>query len=343
MANIKGIDISYANRNLDYNALKKKGVEFAIIRTGYRQHTDDMFHKHMKGCLSAGIKVGAYVYCKATDTDEAFNEAEYAVKLLNEYRENLTYPVFYDMEDNSIVGLGKTMLTNIATTFLGVVKNSGYKAGVYANPSWFENCLDKSKLIGKCEIWLAHWTQSPNTPTKYNYGQSIWQWGLDKELNLDGDISYRDYSEENNTSNVLPLYTIYQSIGVARMRTQPNLKGEEKRKCERGGLYVATAFSTDDEGRVWFQHADNGLWSSLTDYDNTPLFTAQGKATPHIVLYAVNVRSNAGINGKKVAHLLVGDEAYFTGNTERANGLEWGEIIYNGKKAWTITQAYSKS
>ena len=190
---INGIDISYANKNLDYKAIKNSGVEFAIIRTGYSQKTDDMFYKHIEGALNAGLKVGAYVYCMSTDVNKAMHEADYAARLLKEY--NITYPVFLDFEDERIGHVGRKGLTDIAEAFIRVIRNYGYIPGVYANPSWFNWYLQADRLISRCEIWLAHWTNNPNSKTKYNFGQSIWQWGLDNSIGLDGDISYVDYSK----------------------------------------------------------------------------------------------------------------------------------------------------
>lgn len=194
---VKGIDISYANPDLDYKRLKAAGIEFAIVRTGYRQKTDDLFHAHMKGAMSAGIKTGAYVYCMAKTPAEARKEAEYALGLLKAY--NVCYPVCYDIEDSSIADLSKTKLTNIALAFLKTVEEGGYRAALYANPSWLLNKLDKDKILDKYDLWLAHWTEDPDTPSKYQFGQTMWQWGAAKvdgsRYNLDCDLCYADYPE----------------------------------------------------------------------------------------------------------------------------------------------------
>lgn len=277
MANIKGIDISWANSNLDYKKLWNSGVKFAIIRTGYRQKTDDLFHTHMKGCLEAGIKVGAYTYCKARDVYEAKREADYAKTLLDMYPNQIDYPVFYDMEDQSIEPLEKGVLTEIAATFLAEMEGYGYTAGIYANPSWLENKLDKKRFMGFYPIWLAHWTQDPDKPTKYDYGQAIWQWGASNIQGapsaIDMDISYVDFSVPKAPMKTVELYVngVYKSEGIARIRQQPNLNGKEISRCVRGGLYIALDFRTDERGFTWFRHESG--WSCLNDVDNAKLFT----------------------------------------------------------------------
>ena len=57
----------------------------------------------------------------------------------------------------------------------------------------------KSRIVGKYDIWLAHWTNSPDCPSKNNYGQTMWQWGLDRisGYDVDGDICFTDYGKKN--------------------------------------------------------------------------------------------------------------------------------------------------
>lgn len=190
-----GIDVSYANRNVDFALAKREGITFAIVRTGYRQKTDDLFESHMKAAQEAGLALGVYCYCMAKTPAEARKEADYVLKLIEPY--TLALPVFYDMEDNSIENLSKTKLTNIALAFLDTISNAGIKAGLYANPSWLLNRLDREKILSKYDLWLAHWTNDPNKPTTYDFGQKIWQWGAKPigSVNVDRDICYFDFDE----------------------------------------------------------------------------------------------------------------------------------------------------
>ena len=60
-----------------------------------------------------------------------------------------------------------------------------------------ENYYHKQQLVGKYDIWLAHWTNSPDNPSRYNYGQTMWQWGLDRigGYDIDGDICFCKYAK----------------------------------------------------------------------------------------------------------------------------------------------------
>lgn len=85
----------------------------------------------------------------------------------------------------------------MAIEFCETIRAAGYMPGIYSNPAWFESYYKKAELIGKYDIWLAHWTENPDKPTKYNYGQRIWQWGHDK---LGGAIPSQCFCFKKNFS-----------------------------------------------------------------------------------------------------------------------------------------------
>ena len=193
MANIKGVDISYCQSGLNYGLLAKNGVKFAIIRAGYSCNKDALLDTHVKGCIKEGIKYGFYVYSRATSVKTAIAEADACIAAISSYHPE--YPIFYDLEAEDIAkSVSKSVHTDCAIAFCDRLAEKGYFPGIYANPSWLESYYDKSRLIGKYDIWLAHWTEDPNYPSKYKYGQTMWQWGIDKiGMDVDGDICFIDY------------------------------------------------------------------------------------------------------------------------------------------------------
>ncbi len=102
-------------------------------------------------------------------------------------------------EKKQISGLNTDTRTKMAIAFCEKIRQAGFKPGVYVNPSFMENYYDKSRIVGKYDIWLAHWTNSPDCPSKNNYGQTMWQWGLDRisGYDVDGDICFTDYGKKN--------------------------------------------------------------------------------------------------------------------------------------------------
>ncbi len=194
MLKIKGADISYCQQNIDYSALKSAGVKFAIIRAGISTREDSLLDTHVKGCVANGIAYGFYWYSLADSAQGAKAEAAACLKAIARY-DRPAYPVFYDMEEKSqIDNLDRKTRTDMALAFCKEIESGGYPAGVYANPAWLENYYEKSRITGKYDIWLAHWTENPDYPSKYNYGQTMWQWGLDNiGMDVDGDIAFIDY------------------------------------------------------------------------------------------------------------------------------------------------------
>ena len=114
----KGIDLSTYQRNLDYQALKDAGVEFAIIRSGYGKDSgqkDDMFEEHYAGCKAVGIKVGAYLYSYCTSIENAEKEAYNCLSHIE--GKTFELPIFYDLEEQRTAILGTEAVTEIAKRF----------------------------------------------------------------------------------------------------------------------------------------------------------------------------------------------------------------------------------
>lgn len=196
MTRIKGVDISVYQKGISFSTLKQAGVDFAIIRAGYGEKKDTAMDKFVKDCKANGIDFGFYWYSYAMSVKQAEAEAEKCAAVLKGL--SPTYPVFYDMEEKKqISGLNTDTRTKMAIAFCEKIKQAGFKPGVYANPSFMENYYNKQQLVGKYDIWLAHWTNSPDRPSRYNYGQTMWQWGVDRigGYDIDGDICFCEYAK----------------------------------------------------------------------------------------------------------------------------------------------------
>lgn len=193
---IKGVDLSYCQEGISFPALKQAGMKFAIIRAGFSTKKDVTMDRFVADCKKYGIEYGFYWYSYAMSVEQALTEDEKCIEVIK----NLSpiYPVFFDMEEKKqISGLSTDIRTKMAIAFCEKIRQAGFKPGIYANPSFMENYYDKSKIVGRYDIWLAHWTNSPNCPSKYNYGQTLWQWGLDRidGYDVDGDICFFDYAK----------------------------------------------------------------------------------------------------------------------------------------------------
>lgn len=203
MANtrIKGVDISAWQAGIPFDKIKAAGVDFALIRAGCGKSKDKQLDTFVAECERRGIAYGLYVYSYALTPERAKEEAEACLENIKKLKYKPTYPIYYDIEDKSqISGLTTRTRTDMCHAFCAVISAAGYKAGVYANPAWFNNFLYKKELINDYEIWLAHWTENPDRPSSYKANQRVWQWGLDHigGYNVDGDLGFYDYATEKD-------------------------------------------------------------------------------------------------------------------------------------------------
>ena len=192
---MKGIDISEFQENINYSKLKEQGIEFAIIRLGYGKNIsqkDSLFETHFEGLKNAGIKVGAYLYSYAYVKTNAKLEAENTLEIIKGKQFDL--PIFYDMEESKQALLGKEVLTEMANEWCRIIKNAGYKAGVYANLNWFKNYLNPYEIKAEENyIWLALWNNDENP--NVDFPVDFWQYSSKGKLDgikgrVDLDKSY---------------------------------------------------------------------------------------------------------------------------------------------------------
>ncbi len=195
-----GIDVSRHNGDINWNAVKASGVDYVIIRCGYRGSAtgaliqDQNFTKNIQGATAAGLKVGIYVFSQAVNEVEAVKEASLAVACAKGY--NLTYPIFIDTESSGgrADRIDKATRTAVVNAFCQTVANSGYKAGIYASKTWFEDRLNMSAIPGGYRIWLAQYAAAPTYKGKYD----MWQYSSKGKIsgingNVDLNLSYMGY------------------------------------------------------------------------------------------------------------------------------------------------------
>ena len=140
----------------------------------------------------ADLRVGVYCFTQAVNEDEAREEAQACVYVLN--GRQLDYPIYYDTEatgtgSGRADGLGVEDRTKCAVAFCEEVKALGYQPGVYASTTWFRKRLDMSQLT-KYNIWNAHYNVA-SSPIACN----MWQGSCTARIpgyggQIDVNISY---------------------------------------------------------------------------------------------------------------------------------------------------------
>lgn len=127
----KGIDVSKWNGTINWSKVKASGVDYAIIRAGYGTDTvDPMFKTNIEGAIKAGVKVGVYWFSYASSPEKAKIEAQKCLEVIAPYKNNISYPVFFDFEQSSAdwvkktynITVTKSLGTSMANAFMDAVK-----------------------------------------------------------------------------------------------------------------------------------------------------------------------------------------------------------------------------
>lgn len=189
-----GIDVSKYNKDIDWEKVKSSGIEYAIIRLGYRGSStgslveDPYFERNLKGAREAGLKIGVYFFTQALNETEAVEEASMVESLVS--ASDLSLPVFLDVE--SAGGRADVMDRGVRTAnikaFIETLENAGYRAGVYANKKWLTTYINADEL-SEYPIWLAQYkVKRPTYEGKYD----AWQYsskgrvdGIEGNVDLD--------------------------------------------------------------------------------------------------------------------------------------------------------------
>lgn len=183
-----GIDVSYYQGTIDWNAVKNSGVEFVFIRVGYRGYSngalkaDPMAEANLRGAINAGLRVGAYIFSQAISPAEAQEEARYAISQVAGY--SISMPIVMDFEYVSNgtgrlynAHLSRDEATATVNAFGSYVKAAGYEPMIYANKTMLENSLNAGDIPYK--VWLANYTSQ----TSYQGNYEFWQYSSNGYVN----------------------------------------------------------------------------------------------------------------------------------------------------------------
>ena len=199
----KGIDVSKWQGNINWQAVKNSGVEFAYIRVGYRGldgelYEDEYFRQNMAGATAAGIRVGAYIYSEAVTEWEAIAEANFTIGRIYNY--NVTMPIVIDYEycggskaDRcrlSHSGQDMNERTTVCAAFCNRVKQLGYTPCVYANKNTLNNIINGAWLANYYKIWVAQYFYDPALDDEY-YHSYPW-----RATNYDGVYDFWQFSSQ---------------------------------------------------------------------------------------------------------------------------------------------------
>lgn len=192
---IKGIDVSQFQDNIDFDKVKKSGIEFVIIRAGYGKYTnqkDPYFEQNYSKAKKAGLKVGAYWYSYATSSNDAVLEARACMSVIK--GKTFEYPIWFDLEEGSQFAKGTTFCSSLVKAFCSELEKNGYFTGLYMSRSYLQNYIT-SDIKNKYALWIAEY----GSKCQYSGSYGMWQYSSTGKVNgingnVDMDYSYVDYA-----------------------------------------------------------------------------------------------------------------------------------------------------
>ncbi len=279
MAKIIGIDVSEHNGALDWAAIKKAGISFAVIRDGYgTSHTDNYFKRNIEGAIAQGIPIGIYHFSYALDAAGAKKEAEFVLSLLKPYSGKITLPVFFDFEYDTVsyakkqgVTLGREAFNSHTVAFCETVKAAGYTPGVYYNLDYLRNYVDIDR-VGKYVQWYAQYASTASAS-----GWGLWQYSSSYtipgcsgrfDVNVLGDASLL-----TGTTSTTGKYTIgwhqdskgwwYADSTTTYYKDRwAKIKGKWY-LFDKGGYMLADCWHVDSDGDTYYLGADGDMQTNM--------------------------------------------------------------------------------
>lgn len=216
-----GIDVAKYQGTIDWQQLPENGVEFAMIRVGYRTMRDGVIEEDSNGrynlqeASKAGISVGVYFFSTAISEEEAQEEARWVANFIAKYP--ITYPVVYDCEgfrdaESRQYGMSNEARTDAALAFLNTIRRLGYEGMFYGSKNEMEMFWEMERIEKHYKVWVAQYPTEPypDTPeSSYEGKHHMWQYTRDGsipgiETPVDLDICYFGYDGIEPAKDTVP-------------------------------------------------------------------------------------------------------------------------------------------
>lgn len=200
----KGIDVSYCQGSMNWDAVVKQGISFAFIKASQGKlisdetvgpFTDPKFSEHMIRASKTGIDIGVYHYLCAKNEGQAEREADYFVRRITPWKKNINLWAVCDCEEDKYLPTTREGMTSVVKTFCDYVKGAGFKPMLYSNPNYLKYKLYPEKL--NLPLWLAYWGVKEELAKKYN--PVVWQYGTEYVAGKRCDANIGYYEDEKDT------------------------------------------------------------------------------------------------------------------------------------------------
>lgn len=245
----KGMDVSYHQGTIDFKKAKKDGIDFVILREGYRKTIDKKFLEYVSGAQAAGIEIpGVYHFFYPLKESDVLLEAKSCIANVEKAGLSKDIIIFADLEYDTFtdakekgVTLKKSITTPWTIIFCDYVESQGYRAGVYLNQDYYKNYYDMGQILAKDYIiWLADYSGDPNYPCTY---QQYSNKGKVSGISGNVDMNYF-FGEEKKTEPVTECDTSQRQAVVdvfEGWKGYSETNGKHKQIVDIYNAYLATA------------------------------------------------------------------------------------------------------
>ena len=193
-----GVDLSYHNKTVDFEALAADGVDFVILRAGYDGHVDTKFEEYYAAARKAGLDIGAYIYTYATNADDLVTYTSTLLRALE--GKTFEYPIYLDMEDAAQKNLPTETLMEMCYAYCDLLVQKRYYPGVYSYLNFIQTKLNTEQLAAYFDVWIAHYPLNMTVLGKDYYVNDYSMWQYTENGSVDGvtgkvdlNICYKDY------------------------------------------------------------------------------------------------------------------------------------------------------
>ncbi len=215
-----GIDLSYHQPEIDWDALEASGIEFVMLRCGYRGYSeggllkDEKFDEYAKECNDRNIPLGVYFFSQSLNEEEAVEEAEFTLSLIKDYK--ISYPVVLDTEyvsdkqaRTNTAEIDDELRTRMCIAFCRRIEQEGYYPMIYASENWIRRELNYEALQDY-DFWAPQYLEEND----FLFDFTMWQYTCEGRIDgiedyVDLNISMVDYA-----SFVPALREAYLSKGI---------------------------------------------------------------------------------------------------------------------------------
>lgn len=366
-----GIDVSKWQGKIDWKTVKNQGMEFALIRVGYRAENGTIYKDpyadyNLQQADKAGLLIGVYFFSTATSTAEAEQEAKWTAEVIKGYP--VSYPVVYDCEGftsptSRMYSLNSTARTDNAVAFLSYIESAGYEGMFYAPKAELENssAWETERIAARFKIWVAHYPADTYPDRKnpdYSGRYDMWQYtnmgrvsGV--EGNTDMVISYFTKGKATPKANIkieaakppVTADSTYTAVSeavtakeIVNLRVSASTKSDIVGSLKNGETLTRTGVGSNGWSRLLFNGKTVYAISSYltTDLNHTPPPQNDGYTPVNEQVTAkevVNLRSAAGTSAQIVGQLKNGE--VLTRTAVGNNG--WSRLLHNGQTVYAVS------